>query len=760
MNDTKQRVKQLLRLSPLVDQPIPFEDFLLELLDHPERADSAPAVVFRAVMAMGVEDPDKEPDPDRRLYLKMLQEMNVPSLMAFKHTAGTQRFAMQPMAFLKSAGSNGNQLRQMLIIEGGPGSGKDYFKDGIVAAIERYTDENRVYAVKGCPHRENPVSLLKLLQREQLDQLLEAMELTTDEQRTRVYKLLDATCDPCSHCYQQVMGTVTEPKDQPSLDTIEVIPMRLSARSAGLSEWKPGQASSLAAAMEQGNRGFISMPDAFIERKPREGETDERLLLLDATQYRRLPGKQQGDGVTAASPLDIFIIVTTNKKAMDSFLEGVVPDKDAFTSRAVTIKLPYNLVRCEEVRAYRLERDRFKNRAEFDPMVEKIIATLAVLSRFSPPNKSLPFVHPIDKMRLLQGERITVKARSSSDYSRIWEATSSSSSSGGYGGGWNSGYGSGSSRSGSDSSSESAGATTLKLPTDIPLSIEMVWASADPLEGQQGLDMRTMMSLLSSINEFGLMKPKDKCVTTLEVLGILRSWMARKAKATNITPEQKTVFERCLKWLGGEPRPNALEAPPDTPEIIEGEYRRMLRDVIIRVFAPDYEERAAKLFVDYRLHATGAVENKPTVKDPQMGNIPVNHALIDELDRYRLDKPAGSTLYDDDKKFRATLDAIIGQLRDEFVEQFGADKVKDFKVTWETIPEIRKAIAAKLDGEIGKFIEKLITTEVKSDLTSTEQEQLERAEKALIEQGFSPACQKQILEYAKKTRVWAFKATN
>ena len=168
MSHNHERVKSILRLTPLAQKPIPFLEFLTDLIEHPERSDSAAAVLFRAITAMGVEDPADEPNLERRQYLKMLKDLNIPSLVAFKHVAGSQRFALLPMNFLLSAGAGGAQRQKMIIIDGGPGSGKDYFKDGITTALELYTDETeKIYAVDGCPEHENPVNLLKLLKEAQ-----------------------------------------------------------------------------------------------------------------------------------------------------------------------------------------------------------------------------------------------------------------------------------------------------------------------------------------------------------------------------------------------------------------------------------------------------------------------------------------------------------------------------------------------------------------------------------------------------------------
>jgi predicted Ser/Thr protein kinase len=771
MSHNHERVRNLLRLSPLAEKSIGYDEFLAELAEHPERGDSAAAVLFRAITAMGVEDPAEETNPKRRQYLKLLKDLNIPSLRAFKHVAGSQRFALQPMTFLLSASAGGAQRQQMMIIDGGPGSGKDYFKDGMVRALEFFTDEvEKIFAVEGCPDHENPVNLLKLLKKAQLKELAEELKMGE-----ALIKMVAMACEPCQHCYTQVMGTTHEPKEEPNFDLIKVVPVRLSVRSTGISDWQPGGNVSLAKALRKAGRGFISLPDCFIERKPREGETDERLLLLDATQYRRLPGEVDEKGlVTAASPLDTVILATTNKKALRAFLYGekdtdgdtliapVVPDADAFTSRAHQMRLPYNTVRCEEVRVYQDELNRFKVRTNLDPLVLEVLATVAVLSRLAKPRKKGKFVHPLDIVHLYEGEPFEAKLRPESEYDQVWDpkATVSSYS----GNSWDrpswSGYGSGSSSS-SKEKDTSKEEELPPLPDGVPISAGLLWQFGDPNEGQNGLDMRTMLSLISRINQAGLKKAgqdksgKETCINSLELIGLLRGFIGGKSKASNNTPEQQAVYDRVLKWLGGIPVPGA--APTEKPDIVEAEYRRLLRALLMQVFAPDYDARAQKLFSDYRLHAPAVFEGKPTVKDPQMGQVPANTSLVDELDCHRLDKSKGAYLSEDDRSFRGKLDAIIGTLRDEFVEEHGAEAAKEFKVTWETIPELAKAIRGKLDAEIGLLMEKLITTEVKSDLTALQQEQLTRAESALKELGFCSACLKPVLEYAKRTKVWSFK---
>lgn len=757
---TQNELTKLLKLTPLTDPPLNFAQFLAELKDHLERADTAPALILRAIKAMGEEKIEDEKDPERRQFLTTLKDVGIPSLLAFKHVCGSQRFAQQMLNFLTAAGSNGAQLKKMMIVEGGPGAGKDYFGDGIEQALEKGA---KVYAVKGCPDHENPINLLKLLNEEQLKQMAEATGLGNT-----LFDILAVAGDPCQHCYTNVKGTLAEPKKDPTLECIEVEAIHVSKRSAGVSEWKPGENCSLIAALRRGNRGFVSLPDVFIKRELKPGEADERLILLDATQYRRLPGVSDGcSDAAASSPLDAFIVATTNAKALSEFL-NTLPDKDAFTGRSTLLKFPYNLVRVEEVRAYLQEMARYKVVAKFDPLALKMIATLAVISRYAVPKEGEPFVHPVDRLRLLQGEPIQVKPRTGSEWSSVWATEgSSSSSSGGFGG-----YG-GSSKPAS--SGGVYGPEAMSIPTDVTITAGLMWRLIGKEEGLQGLDMRFMLGLLSQINEIGLKSP-HKCVSALEAIMLLRSAVQNSLSTSNLTDGQKSVLKRCQKWLGGEVTSTSdwNKSATDRPEVIEAEYRRLLKQQILQVFCADYAQQAQGMYDQYRAHAAAYALGEKMARVKGIGQVPVNTGLLDDLDRYRLNKSSFSSISDDEKKFRGAIESLLEEASEKFIRENLPENARElseeemrekrieimkrFRETWETIPELANAIRAKLDEKVGKAVEKLLTTEVTSDLTDIELEQLAKAKQTLTDLGYCEALQKPVLEYAKRVKVWAFKA--
>jgi predicted Ser/Thr protein kinase len=727
-----------LNLKPLVTPFGSFSKFLMELKNQRERVCTSAAVIMRALVEAGIEDPKEEKDPARRQYLEMLKENGIPSFKAFYHAAGTQRFAMSVLSFLKSAAANGQQLKQMLIIEGGAGSGKDFFTDGIMRALAL---SGRVFAIEGCEHHENPLNVLKLLSSEQLKQVGQVIGIPIQE----LEDLLAVAGKPCQHCFDKVFGHIHKPNGNPTLNALKVEEIRLEPRSAGLCSWQPGADYTLAAALKQANRGFLSLPDAFIERAPRLGETDERLLLLDATQERRVPGGNGSDVVSAPAPLDCVIVATTNPVAYSDFLM-TLPDQNAFTSRSVKLVMPYNTVPVEEQRAYHAVLALATERAPFDPLVVPMLATVAVLSRMAVPPRG-DFIHPIDKMRRYNGEYVDVKLLPQSRFEEFWfNAT--------------------------PPSSDMVGDA---LEKDEPITAAALWKNAGATEGVNGLDMRFMLGVVSSINRVAaeamskakemqakkkVSKDKDKGqikdrVITLEVMPLIKTLVLRQLYDSSLTGEQAEVAERVYQWLGGR-RPWGT----DKPQLFEREYRRQLKQLILQVFSPDYERRAEDYFCEYKLHAPALFQGEATVSDPRQGAVVnVRRGIVDEIDRIMAGKSAGATLTKEDHHFGGNLEIHLMDAREKYIDEHPTDPDahKKFVETWRTVPEIKAAIASMLDGEVGVKVEKILSTEIVTELSKEDQELFEKAKLALVEAGYAESVQKPVLEYAKRVKVWAHK---
>ena len=741
--NNEQLSKDDFALTPLVDKPFPFMQYLQELKDHPERNDPAPKLLLRCLKEMGFDKPeDYKDDPEMRLYVEMLRDQGVYSFKALNRVAGSQRF----QTTLASVLANARAIFRKIVVEGPPGSGKNLLADGLIEALVK---KAKVYAIKGCPEHENPLNVLKM--DEISDELLETLARKSGLNE-RLYEMLRTSVPPCQCCHKKIMGDIEKPNASPNFADLEVEAIRLSKFTGGIGEWMPGQDTTLLKSLRKAQRGIIALNDEFMAVEPQEGQSDERLIFLDVTEYRRLPGIHEDGCVDppAPSPFDAVMFGTTNAKALAEWLK-TIPDMEAYTSRCVHLRLPYNTVRVAEIRAYKQALESYPDLGHFDPLVLKVIATVAVLSRFKAPNSSDYFIHPIDKMRLYQGEKQQIKPLEPSKWSGIWSTPI------------NSGY---------SSSGKAEDKDAVKLASDSEVTPSLLWKVSGPDEGMTGLDMRFMLGLLSSINSAAL-STKHKCINVQQVIQFFMMAIAIKLNNPHLTSDQKETYQRCLKWLGGAKSP-AIGFGSEIPELIEREYRRLLKEQFVRVFAPEYEKQAQQLYEDYKLHGLAFGQNKKTVRHPEYGEIPISERLLDELDRYRLGKAKTDLLTAEDKKFRGVpLMMELDAARDEFLarakQERSANKTGDgdedefegplpqFQDTWQTISDLANAITAKLDSEISETIEKLLKAEIDSNLTEEEQEQKAAAVEQLKTIGYCDGCIKPVLEYAKRTKVWSYK---
>ncbi len=757
MTENKEQLsKDDFKLTPLVDKPFPFMQYVQELKDHPERNDPAPKLLLRCLKEMGLDKPeDYADDPEMRLYVEMLRDQGVYSFKALNRVAGSQRFQTN----LASVLSNARAIFRKLVVEGPAGSGKNMLGDGLIEALVK---KAKVYAIKGCPEHENPLNILKM---DEISDELLATIAKKSGLNNRLYEMLRTAVPPCQCCHKRIMGDIANPNAEPNFAEVEVEAIRLSKFTGGIGEWMPGQDTPLLKSLRKAQRGIINLNDEFLKCAPQEGQSDERLIFLDLTEYRRLPGIHEDGCVDppAPSPFDAVIFGTTNANALSEWLD-TIPDKEAYTSRCVHLRLPYNTVRVAEVRAYKEQLAAYPELGHFQPLALTIIATLAVLSRFKPPGSSDFFIHPMDKLRLYQGEKILVKPLESSKWNSIWSLTATSGSSNPY-----SGFGS------SSYTPTTTGKTddkdVEKLKADSVVTPRLIWEVSGPDEGMTGLDMRFMLGLLSTLNSVAL-SSKHKCITVEQVIQIFAAAIATKLNNPHLTKDQKETYQRCLKWLGFA-KGSTAGFGSKFPELVESEFRRLLKQEFVQVFAPEYKKQAQQLYEDYKLHALAYGQGQPTARHPQHGAIPINERLLDELDRYRLGKSQTEALTAEDKQFRGR--GLMGELsdaQDKFFAQIkkerAAKKSEDegdedeapmpkFEDNWQTIPMLANAIAAKLDAGISETMEKLLMTEVDSNLSEEEQEQKQAAIKQLKSIGYCDGCLKPVLEYAKRTTVWSYK---
>jgi predicted Ser/Thr protein kinase len=705
MSNDNPKLNELLGLKPLREDTFAFPEFLRRLKEHPEAADTSAALLVRAIKDAGEVNIDDAP-AWRKPYLKMLKALGIPNYKAFEHVRGSQRTVARTVKFLEAAAQNGYQLRQMLTLVGGPGCGKSFLADAIKAVLEGQT----VYAVKGCPVNENPINLLKLLPTETLQQIAEETGLGT-----ALFDHLKVAGEPCAHCWKQAMGD----SNTPSLVNVQVDILRLTSRSGGISTWMPsadGQGCDLASALRQGSRGIVDMPEAFSVPESAPGQAHELDLLLEATEGRRIPSNSEHCSKTAGFlHLDAVKIAQTNAGAWKRFIEGQA-DPNRFTRRTRILSVPYNTAVGEERQAYEDFIEILKARPHIDPLALQVTAFLAVASRMKKDDKDGVALNL--RVRMYDGEPIVLPKKSSTIYTPSRDD--------GWGG------------------ALSTTASTKKNEAEKKnVEVSDLWDAAGEDEAMVGLNMGLMLSIVSQACELAL-NTKQKCITTMSMLNYLRQRIEIELKTPGLTKEEKAVLENCREFL------KELRDRDSEPGLLEKEYRRLLRAQVLSVFSPDYEERAAKMFEVYRLHAAVSGRGETQVQDPRFKKkVDVDIKFLEEIEN-----AMGKTGIDERMRFRRGLESEFSAvLRDSAKENEG--KIDEVAITWKTMPELQKAICKRLDAEIADKVERALSDDTKLKLTEEETKLKAESISRFEQLGYCEHCLKAALGYFKEFKLWS-----
>lgn len=711
-----QRLKRHLSLKSIEAGSLTFAAFLDMLKETPEIADTAPALIVRAIKSRGVVDIEKEP-VERQGYLRLLQSMRIPAWKAFDHVRGSQATVSRILGHLEAAAANGMQLRQALVLIGGPACGKSFLADAIKATLEG----ELVYAVDGCPAHENPINLLKLLTAEQLSAL--ATELGMDDpEGVTLQSLVHVAGAPCRHCYGKVMFDADgKALEEPDLGEVKITKYRLSSRTFGVSTWGQSDGGcSLVEAIKMGSAGIVDIPELCAVQTALPGTTLQIDALIEATDARRIPDLSSCGDNAGFLPVNAFIIGQTNQGSWDAFIAGQ-KDPDKWTRRMSIRSVPYITARIEEELAYRSFLEGMKDAPNFDPLALKLAATLAVLTRI----KMVDGLSPLDKVRLMNGETFVVKKYAG-------KSTTPST----FGG-----------------ASAAAAPLTAKEIEELMKKAGEVKDERER-EGMYGLTMSFMLSFVSELAERAMHAPRhpafptaEPTVTGIGMIDALRNKLNQYAQTNGLTDAQKKMVKTCLDEFLLQAKETS-----DIPGWLEREYRRLLREQILEVFSPDFERRAQETFLKYKLHARAFGNRLTKVKLPGLGitkEVEVDVNFLDKIDKGRGLK---SNL-PDVRDYRGSIDAQLNDLAYSHGTLPSEDADKE-QVDWTTLPELKQAIEEFLNADIAKKVEKVVTT--KYDLLDDDDKAFyDAAFASFTKLGYNEVSLARALEYAKELKLWA-----
>lgn len=766
----EQDLQKLLGLESVVVKTIKFGEFLQELKNNPEIADTAAATLVRAIESKGEVDIKTAPEA-LRPYLSMLKRMGVPSWKAFKRVKGSQRTVARILNNLRAAAANGYQLRLAYLLKGGPGSGKSLLADAFKECLEGEI----VYAIKDCPVHENPVNLLNLLPSERIDEIAEMLELTDkhridqakaegkgNKPKPSLRDLMATSGQPCQVCWSQIMEGLKE-GEKPDLLKVEIQAMRLSSRKFGIATWSKD--CTLAMALRKGSRGVVDMPEIFGSAAAggnQSGSVDELDLLLEATNDRRIPAGCSSDeghdckdheghaghdhkkvkvSRSGFEPLDSVMIGQTNDGSYDRFIKEQA-DPNKFTRRLQIINVPYVTSVSSEELEYNEFIEAMRDKPHFDPMTLKIAALLAVISRM----KKEQEVDIVSRARMYDGEQLVVERKT----------PSAQGSTDGFGRALGTG--------------SPYGAAPEKKEIQY-WSVGQFWAEAGEDEGMYGLNMPAMLKLMSEAVELSLRASSgpsaaassqagtnspngERCISTLEMITFLRARIVQLQKTPGLTKKEEEVLKNCLEYLKA---PTSIESKAG---LIEEEYRRVLRRQFLDVMAPDFDRRATEIFERYRIHARAFSSGEKKCKEMvEQGGKKVER-LVDVSTDFLSDIETWMkiTSSNDREIFRRSVETqitpyLIAESKRKEEEAGGENSGEDkIELTWRSLPKLADGIRAKLNDETTKKLGRLLKSEISlnDEDKVLRREALERFSKL----GYCEHCRQVALTYFNDYQLW------
>jgi serine protein kinase len=313
---------------------------------------------------------------------------------------GIEKPLQQIVDYFHSAAQRLEVRKRILLLMGPVGGGKSTIVTLLKRGLEAYTrtDEGAVYAIKGCPMHEEPLHLIP-------------MELRPDiEKEFGIY----IEGDLCPHCRYMV--------DTQFQSHIEEVPVKRIAFSekyrVGIGTFTPSDPKSQDISELVGGIDLSTIGEVGVESDPRayrfDGElnisnrgimefvemlkTDEKFLyvLLTLSQEQNIK-----TGRFSMIYADEVVVSHTNEHEYQAFIGN--KKSEALQDRIILVKVPYNLRVSDEVKIYEklLKQSALKD-VHIAPYTLRIASIFAILTRLEPSKKASMSL--MKKLKLYDGE--------------------------------------------------------------------------------------------------------------------------------------------------------------------------------------------------------------------------------------------------------------------------------------------------------------------------------------------------------------------
>ncbi|MEO3943901.1 PrkA family serine protein kinase [Gorillibacterium sp. CAU 1737] len=364
-----------------------FAEYIDKVREQPELAMTAHARVYRMIASEGIETVN-----GHTTYTFFANEI-------FGLDRSLERLVEE---YFHSAARRLDVRKRILLLMGPVSGGKSTLVTMLKRGLERFsrTEEGAVYAIKGCPMHEDPLHLIPL-------------ELRPDVEKELNVRIEGTLCPYCQ------LRLKTEFADRIEDVPVERVVISETAR-IGIGTFSPSDPKSQDIADLTGSIDFSTITDYGSESDPRayrfDGELNkanrgmmefqEMLKCDEKFLWNLLSLTQEGNfkaGRFALISADELIVAHTNETEYRAFIAN--KKNEALQSRMIVIPVPYNLKVSEEEKIYaKLIHQSEMNHVHIAPHALRTAAVFSILTRLKESKK-----HGMDlvkKMRMYDGEAI------------------------------------------------------------------------------------------------------------------------------------------------------------------------------------------------------------------------------------------------------------------------------------------------------------------------------------------------------------------
>ncbi len=385
--DREERKKQKFRGNLL--------DYLYIIKENPSLAALSHERLYKLILEHGVEIIKTEENPRlRRIYGKdIIKKYNF-----FKEDFfGIDNVIMKIVRYFHSAAMKGEESRQVLYLVGPVGSGKSSIIEALKVLLESSPD---IYALEGCPMREEPLHLIPKHLRPKFEKELNVKiegdlcpicRYRLKNEFKGEYEKFPVVNVDFSIRSRKGIGVVP-PVDSNNQDTSVLIGSVDISKMDLYPEDDP-RVFALNGAFNVGNRGIVEFIEVF------KNDVEYLHTMITATQEKSIPSPGKGSMIY----FDGVILAHSNEAEWNKFKADYT--NEAILDRIVKVEVPYCLELDEEIKIYKkiLKNSNFK--AHIAPHTIEIASMFAILTRLSPSNK----VDPMTKLKIYNGEEIIEK---------------------------------------------------------------------------------------------------------------------------------------------------------------------------------------------------------------------------------------------------------------------------------------------------------------------------------------------------------------